>query len=1023
MVAFSSVSYARERIALGPFLLHNVVGRGGMGEVWSATHAATGERVAIKVITDSSAMDSAVRRAFDSEVRSIARLDHGAIARVHDYGTIDQRAAEASGGLLQAGSPYLAMEFLAGGALDTMRAPADWSALRALLLRLLEGLAHAHSRGLVHRDLSPGNILFSSKEREPESLRITDFGIAHALVQDEGDEDQESHSGTVLYMSPEQLHGRWRDHGPWTDLYAVGCIAWELATGRRPTDADSVFSIVFSRLHGELAPFEPRLDLPERFEDWVRRLLERDPRDRFRNSADAAFALAELESDPVFGPPQIAESWQRPPSAEPTAPPFLDVGVGLLGMRSPPPLGRDRALAQLWTTLRDVWQGARPRLTIVEGPVGSGRSSLARFFCQRASELGAANWVRAAHDSRETARTGLQNMLDLNLGTQGLTAEEREERVRQQLADQDVKSRWEVSSLLAFLDSSWTGTGIGGLPAIRFSSSRERFSVLRRYLRRRATERPLILVLDDLHWGADSVDFVEHLLLESPANVGPLLILATYTLESPGTNPRLLERIGALPATARVRLGPLEPAEAERLGSEQLRLSPRLARDMARRAGGNPSFILEAAEELRRRARLRKGPAGLELVDPHRPPGGLDSRAEIRRTRLAAVASMFGDDAIQSLEVASALGRRVSVFEWSHACRNVRLRANPELVDALLSAGLVHVHETGWSFRSEGLRAELEQGARRSGQWPVWNEAVALMIQQRFSHGGLGVARRRARHLLEADASKLGEAISELGEAAWQDVEHNRFGSALELVELREDALNRLGAGPSDPRWGECMLVRSGALVHLDDHVAGLEVARQAEVAASRYGWRMVLPRALGQQAVIALQAGDEAEAHARWDEAIRLCSSRDVQSRGRLLWYLAEFHRRAGKLESAGKLHDAAFDHFGRCGDAGGRAEARLGLALTAQEGGKSQRAERYLVESQALFTEAGARGGLATVAALRGALAQFSGDLVGAASAFRESAETRSAIGSVEAVPTWLELAAVEAQLQNSSGLSETL
>ncbi|MEE2830407.1 MAG: protein kinase, partial [Myxococcota bacterium] len=981
-------------LRLGPFILEEPIGRGGMGEVWRGRHHAQPVPVAVKVITDAAALDPGVRRAFDNEVRSVARLDHPGIVQVLDYGTIDSEAAHRGQGRLVEGSPFLAMELLSGGCLDTAVVPTSWDELREILRPLLAALAHAHSRGLVHRDLTPGNILFAGTPGSREGLRITDFGIAHALVRDEEneDEDDDSSSGTVAYMSPEQLHGRWRDHGPWTDLYAVGCIAWELATGRRPVEGDTVYSVIFARLNGELAPFEARLDLPPRFEDWVRRLLERDPRDRFRAAADAAFALDELRGAPVFGPPPLPTSWASVAREQRAESLPLDVGLGLHGLRSMPALGREAQLDCLWTALREVWARATPRLVILRGSGQSGKSHLARLFCERAAEVGGASVLRVVHDRMPSLRSGVDAMVRSGLCVEGLDRGRLTARVDEVLSRESVTDPWEIGALVQLLAPTDEVPEDGEQPVVRFGVPRERNMVVQRFLKRRASERPLILVLEDLQWGSESLSLVAQLLAEPAAALGAVLVVATVDsleLEKDPVTAGIFGDLLAQPGSEEVEVPPLDDESIVSLARKHLGLSETLARQVSERAAGNPSFAVQLVGDWVHRGLLQPTPEGLQPMEGAvEEPGFFPESVEaIWRSRVTRVVSGFGAEAYRTLEVAAALGRQVDAFEWNHACSQAGLRAEAGLIDALLVEGLALPNESGWSFRSEVFRAELEQSARISGAWPNWNEAAAAMVQQRHRGGGKGVARRRALHLLEAGA--LGEAVSELGEAAWEFVEANEFRQALSMVDLREQAMRGIGAGPSDPRWGECMLVRCGVRLHLGDYEVALQQARKAEVEACRYGWNNVLARALGQQAVVMLQQGDRQEAAERWDEAIRLCSSRDVETRARLLWYLAEVRRQSGELEDSRSLHEAAAELFARKGDIEGEAEARLGLALVAHDRGQLEEAEALLDRAEPMFERAGSRTGLAATLNVRATVAQLRGDLEASVRHYRRAVE----------------------------------
>lgn len=287
-------------IPLGAFELQSRIGHGGMGEVWRGVHRAQHVPVAVKLLTNELARKSTFRAAFRNEVRAVAGLDHPNIVLVFDYGTIGEDTQAASGGVLRAGTPWLAMELAEDGSLDDTRLVRSWPQLRGVLLALLDALAHAHARGVVHRDIKPGNVLVA----KGRTLKLTDFGLAHAMDQQDGD----FVAGTPSYMAPEQFEGRWRDYGPWTDLYAVGCLTHALCSGMPPFGFLDDWAQGHA-IHEQQPPpaLRARFRVPAQLDAWVRTLLHKDPRDRFRRSADAASALMALsESDLVeVGAPAV----------------------------------------------------------------------------------------------------------------------------------------------------------------------------------------------------------------------------------------------------------------------------------------------------------------------------------------------------------------------------------------------------------------------------------------------------------------------------------------------------------------------------------------------------------------------------------------------------------------------------------------------------------------------------------------------------------------------------------------------
>lgn len=272
---------------LGPFELETPIGRGGMGEVWRGLHVERQVQVAIKVITGERALKPHYLSAFRNEVRTAAGLDHPAIVMVLDYGQIPPEAAARSEGRFFAASPYLVMELLDGGSLKKRIGQIDWTELEPTLLTLLDALAHAHARGMVHRDLKPANVLTS----RDGAVKLSDFGLALEL---ESDPMEVEGVGTPGYMAPEQIQRRWRDYGPWTDLYALGCLAFELVSGHPPFGRAARPETLKAHLFQTVPPLLPQFEVPRSLEPWIRRLLEKDPLDRYLRAADAAEALLAL---------------------------------------------------------------------------------------------------------------------------------------------------------------------------------------------------------------------------------------------------------------------------------------------------------------------------------------------------------------------------------------------------------------------------------------------------------------------------------------------------------------------------------------------------------------------------------------------------------------------------------------------------------------------------------------------------------------------------------------------------------
>ena len=286
------------RLSLGPFDLVKQIGKGTMGVVWEGVHRSQALPVAIKILTAVGEQDDTFRQAFTNEVRAVARLHHPSIINLLDYGVTDEALSEASEGFFASGSQYYAMELATGGTLPKPKAPLPWVQMRFLLLELLDALAHAHARDVIHRDIKPGNILLM-QEGEYSRVMLTDFGIAKAVGVKELQDGVVA--GTPRYMAPEQILNATRDQGPWTDLYSLGCIAYQFATGKRIFAHAKGTDILRCQLHEDPEPVTGR-HLPEGFQKWLSKMLAKKVMDRFEYAAEAAWELLSLPEPEVAEP-------------------------------------------------------------------------------------------------------------------------------------------------------------------------------------------------------------------------------------------------------------------------------------------------------------------------------------------------------------------------------------------------------------------------------------------------------------------------------------------------------------------------------------------------------------------------------------------------------------------------------------------------------------------------------------------------------------------------------------------------
>jgi serine/threonine protein kinase len=258
------------------YLIGQLIGRGGMGEVFEATDLRLDRPVALKRLRADLADDTAMRRRVQTEARLAARLTHPNVVTVFDSG-------------LEGGHPFIVMERLEGRTLRDALAsgPMAEPQLRTMALQVLDALEAAHSIGLIHRDVKPGNILAAADG----VWKVADFGIATSTA----DEQTLTRSGELLgsasYLAPERLAGR--PATPASDLYSLGVVLYEAAGGVRPFGDGEPLTIAMRIAEGRHDPLRdvaPELD--GRLADAIERAMSLDPADRFGAAAEMAATIA-----------------------------------------------------------------------------------------------------------------------------------------------------------------------------------------------------------------------------------------------------------------------------------------------------------------------------------------------------------------------------------------------------------------------------------------------------------------------------------------------------------------------------------------------------------------------------------------------------------------------------------------------------------------------------------------------------------------------------------------------------------
>ncbi len=285
-----SASTAVGDVLAGKYRILRLLGRGGMGAVFAAEHQILGQEVAIKLLLDSPAQDSALVQRFVNEARAAAKIQGEHVVRVFDVDTLPD------------GKLFIAMELLDGEDLDSLAERlGTLEPTRAVdyMLQAMEALGQAHQLGIVHRDLKPSNLFLVVRPDGEHVIKVLDFGVAkvQSLPNVQAASTQTTALfGTPLYMSPEQIRSA-KAADAQSDIWSLGVILFRLLTGRTPFSGETFGELCFS-IAEQTAPLAHTLSegVPPGLGDAVARCLERDKTRRFRTVGELAAALQPFAS-------------------------------------------------------------------------------------------------------------------------------------------------------------------------------------------------------------------------------------------------------------------------------------------------------------------------------------------------------------------------------------------------------------------------------------------------------------------------------------------------------------------------------------------------------------------------------------------------------------------------------------------------------------------------------------------------------------------------------------------------------
>lgn len=292
----------------GRYEIRQLIGRGGMAEVYIGNDTRLNRIVAIKILLQDLARDPVFQARFRREAQSAARLNHPSIVAVYDTG--EESSTAADGTTVQV--PYIVMEYVEGHTVRELLTdgnPVPIDEAIEIVCGVLDALEYAHHQNLVHRDIKPGNVMITTAGK----VKVMDFGIARALSDSQATMTQtDAVVGTAQYLSPEQARGEQVDAR--SDLYSTGCLLFELLTGKPPFKGDSAVAVAFQHV-SQLPPLPSSIapDIPPELDRVVMKALAKNREERYTDAAAMrADLLAAMRGHEVAAPQ--TQTWAIPPT-------------------------------------------------------------------------------------------------------------------------------------------------------------------------------------------------------------------------------------------------------------------------------------------------------------------------------------------------------------------------------------------------------------------------------------------------------------------------------------------------------------------------------------------------------------------------------------------------------------------------------------------------------------------------------------------------------------------------------------
>ncbi len=948
------------------------LGRGGMGVVYACTDILTTELVALKLLhTAGGAPQPGHAAWFWAEARALASLDHFCIVRGRDFGVLVTKA------------PYLVMDLANGLSLTSLLSETDvlWPAIWLVVDQVLSALAHAHARGVVHGDLKHSNVMVHIKGGVL-TARVLDFGLAW-LLRDRFDHRIDGtapegpmvrpHAGTVGWMAPEQIRGAVPHVGPPTDLYALGCILYQLLTGHEPYEAADLDEV--QRMHRNAPVPEVMLpdDVPEGVAPFVKRLLAKRPWQRFDCAADARAVFTsfrphghpstwKLLEDPVDtdvtgGHRRVSTNLLGPPRRE--VPSAEHVSAGMLGFGPSRFVGRLTERNSLRKCL-DAITLAGPdthHVVLLTGPAGVGKSRLAEWLCEEAHEHGLAVPLRARHHKIPSPIDGIIGAVLHHLGLENADRPIIE-RVLLNIweigRDDDEGQTW-VAAVAEWLRPSIPGqmsdVGPTGKRVV-INTDEIRWMVMRYTLQRLGRSRPLMIWLDDLHLASQRDLVWLRRACEEPTGFR-MLAIGTMVTDAPDHHSPSFVRILDIVRRYDPRVLDVPPlSESE---TNELLLSSALldgqALDVAyRRSRGIPLFALQLVHAWANGGalELRNGRYGVKSPALETLPS---TTAALWDERLAWLPENIRYGAM----AAAALGGDIRIDVLVPLLHALQLVPSEVLTTLEQAQILVKPDPSRYRWPHMLLQEHLLLKLSERVDAPrVFREAALALGSYHPAAGNRRIVRHRVTNLIRA--KEIGEAVQLMlsfvakGWARTRDV-----GATLEDLAMI-DGLTRGAWAAEHKRWRAEALRHAG---NFDEAMALVVAARRAFAAVNDVVNEAHCMRLMGH---IASEKGSPREGRKLVQQArMLMVSQKQEWGRAQCDVVLGELDYLLGEYDRSERALRDALPPLERAQDVLGGGQCLILLALIEITRNENEKARNFLLEARQGFDRIGYRLGTA--------------------------------------------------------------